>query len=229
MRIHRLVQGVVALVLSLLGGISMSLPMGFVYLDEVDPTILQDIRYFSENNFVGKRIKGYEAPRCILTREAAVALQKIQSHLRTLNLGLKVYDGYRPERAVQEFVDWSQDVSDQKMKADYYPNVDKADFFRLEYVASPSTHSRGSTVDLTIVHLKADGAPVDMAMGTHFDFMDETSHPLNPTLPIECRQNRLLLRNLMQNAGFAPVETEWWHFTLKNEPFPHQTFNFVVR
>jgi zinc D-Ala-D-Ala dipeptidase len=209
---------------------AMALPKGFVYLEAIDASIIQDIRYFSANNFTGQPVPGYEAPRCILTQQTAVALSKVQQALRPLDLGLKVYDCYRPQQAVDHFIAWSQHPSDQKMKAEYYPRVDKADFFTSGYVAAKSGHTRGSTVDLTIIHLAEVGQdPVKVEMGTHFDFMDPDSYPLSTAVSAAAHQNRLFLRGLMQAAGFEPFETEWWHFTLKNEAFPDRYFNFPVK
>jgi len=207
-----------------------ALPKGFVYLKDVDPTIIQDMRYATDNNFIGRPIKGYHAPQCILTREAARALSKLQQQLRQQSLGLKVFDCYRPETAVKDFVAWSQDFTDQKMKQDYYPNINKSDVFKLNYVAEKSGHSRGSTVDLTIVHLQLHSIkdPVEIEMGTHFDFLDKTSHPLAENVTRKAHYNRLLLQHLMQEHGFKPIDTEWWHFTLVDEPFPDTYFDFSV-
>lgn len=206
----------------------MSLPAGFVYLNEIDTSILIDMKYYTEDNFIGRRIQGYEAPVCIMTLEAAVALSKLQQHLLMQDMSLKVFDAYRPQVAVDEFIRWSEDASDQKMKADYYPHIDKVDLFDLGYLAKKSSHTRGSTVDLTIVHL-SQYAPTEIAMGTRFDFMDELSHPACDQVSNEIRFHRFFLRELMQEAGFLPIETEWWHFTLDHEPFPDTYFNFHVK
>lgn len=208
---------------------SHALPKGFVYLKDVDPTILQDMRYFSANNFVGRPIKGYQAAQCILTKEAALALAKVQQQLKQQKLGLKVYDCYRPQMAVDDFIAWSENVNDQKMKNEYYPNVDKRAVFKLGYVAMRSGHSRGSTVDLTVVHLDGNHLPIELKMGTHFDFMDETSHPTATNIPKNAQYNRTFLQSAMRIGGFLPLDTEWWHFTLKNEPFSTTYFNFTVR
>lgn len=207
----------------------MALPSGFVYLEEVDSSIIQEVKYFTHDNFIGRPIKGYAVSKCILTQEAAFALSKLQAVLLSQGLSLKVYDSYRPQTAVNDFIRWSQNPNDQKMKKDYYPNIDKADFFKLGYLAEKSSHTRGSTLDLTLVYLPGDKEkPVEMAMGTPFDFMDELSHSLNPNIQGEEKNNRLFLRNQMQKAGFEPYEKEWWHFTLKNEPYPDTYFNFPV-
>ena len=204
------------------------LPKDFVYLQDIAPSIKQDIKYYSKDNFTGRPVPGYESPVCILTRPTAEALLKIQQELNQKCLGLKVFDGYRPQMAVNEFVRWSQDKHDQIMKVPYYPNVNKADFFKLRYVAEQSGHTRGSTVDLTIIDLKTQK---ELDMGTHFDFMDELSHPFNPAIGSTPIQNRQLLNQVMSKHGFialGPEDTEWWHFTLKDEPFPKTYFNFPV-
>lgn len=202
------------------------LPVGFVYLEQVDPTIIQDVRYATANNIVGRPIKGYEVPRCILTEQAAQKLAEVQSELRKQSLGLKVFDCYRPQMAVDDFDAWSQDADDQSTKQQYYPNIDKADLFKLGYIMKRSGHTRGSTVDLTLVNL-ADKS--ELPMGTHFDFMDETSYPTNKTIGPIAYGNRMILRNIMIKHGFTPLATEWWHFTLKDEPYKDMYFNFPVR
>ncbi len=205
----------------------MSLPDNFVYLENIDPTIIQDMKYFSHDNFIGRPIKGYETGRCILTRPAAMALAKVQKTLQQQSLSLKVFDCYRPQMAVDDFSEWADNVSDQKMKASYYPRINKADVFSLGYVAKKSGHTKGSTVDLTIVKIEPGQAVTELAMGTHFDFMDELSHYSSAQISNEERKNRLLLREIMQ-TDFDPYDKEWWHFSLKNEPFPNIYFDFPV-
>ena len=208
---------------------AVALPPGFVYLKEVAPSIIQDMRYFTANDFMGRPVAGYQAPACILTQQAAQALEKVQQQLNKQSMGLKVYDCYRPQMAVDDFITWSQDIQDQKMKTDYYPRVNKSDFFKLGYVAEKSSHTRGSTADLTIVRFVGKSKkPVELAMGTHFDFIDESSHPDSDQVSSKAQKNRQLLRQLMQQAGFSSIETEWWHFTLKDEPFPNTYFNFPI-
>jgi zinc D-Ala-D-Ala dipeptidase len=203
------------------------LPKGFVYLRQVDPTILQEIRYAGSNNFVGRPLPGYRASECILTNEAAHALARVQAEIKTRGLSLKVYDCYRPQRTVNEFVRWSRDLKDQKMKDRFYPNVDKRDFFRLGYVAEKSGHSRGSTVDLTLVKLFHSKIQ-SIDMGTTFDFMDPTSWPSSQAVSVRADKNRRYLQSIMKRYGFIPYAQEWWHFTLKNEPYPNQYFNFTI-
>lgn len=201
------------------------LPDGFVYLADVAPFIAQDIRYVGSNNFIGAPVDGYSTPRCILTRPTATAVANVNDALNKQGLGLLVYDGYRPLRAAKHFERWSQDITDQKTKAFYYPNIDKKDFFKLGYVAFPSSHNRGSTVDLTIIDLKDKQA---LDMGTPFDFMAPLSHPDNTTVSKKAFENRQLLKKTMHEFGFIGIDTEWWHFTLQNEPFPECYFDFLV-
>lgn len=201
------------------------LPSGFVYLHDIDPSIIQDIRYFTENNFIGRPITSYETHCCILTLDAANALKNIQQQLKEKKLALKIFDCYRPQSAVNDFIAWSQYEPDQKMKQYYYPNVNKADLFKLGYLSTKSAHSRGSTVDLTLVELPK----TELDMGTHFDFLDELSHVFAKNIPKKVQQNRILLRTIMEQAGFTPYDKEWWHFTLINEPFPTTFFDFPIR
>ncbi len=200
--------------------VSASARKHFVDVQEVDPTIQTEIRYYGENNFVGKRIKGYEAPKCLLTKEAAAALAEAQKDLKKRGLSLKMYDCYRPQRAVNHFERWAKDLNDQKMKPVFYPNVDKKDLFKEGYIASRSSHSRGSAVDLTI-----DG----LDMGSPYDFFDPISHTANPKIKGKARRNRLLLKKVMERHGFKNYEKEWWHYFFNNEPFPNRYFNFVVQ
>jgi len=205
------------------------LPDNFVYLKDIAPSIQQDIRYYTHDNFIGRPLPGYESPVCILTKPTAEALLKIQNTLNKKGLGLKIFDGYRPQITVDEFIRWSADTQDQKMKSEYYPAVNKADFFKLGYVAAKSGHTRGSTVDLTIINIKT-GHELDM--GTHFDFMDKLSHPFNRSVTKKQYENRQLLNQIMTEFGFLPLTTndpEWWHFTLKNELYPDTYFNFPVK
>jgi len=204
------------------------LPNNFVYLKDVVPSIREDIRYATYHNFIGRPLPGYENPICILTKPTALALLKVQNELNKKCLCLKVFDCYRPQMTVDEFIRWSKDIHDQKMKSDYYPNVNKADFFKLDYAAERSGHTRGSTVDLKIIDVKTNQ---ELDMGTHFDFMDELSHPFNRSVTKKQYQNRQLLNYVMAQYGFIPLnekDTEWWHFTLKDEPFPDTYFNFQV-
>ena len=206
-----------------------ALPNGFIYLREVDPTILQDVKYASNDNFMGRPAKGYEKPVIILTMQAAEVLKNIQAELKQFGLGLKVFDGYRPQMAIDDFWDWANDPKDTKMKAVYYPNFDdKKDLFN-GFIAKLSQHSRGSTVDLTIVELHNNK---DLDMGGIFDLLDEVSNTNYPHISTEARINRMLLKSIMGKYGFDDYRKEWWHFNLLNEPFPRKPedhFNFPVK
>jgi D-alanyl-D-alanine dipeptidase len=220
-------------------------PSEFVALDRVDPTILQDMRYATRHNFVGRRIAGYREPVCILTRHAARALHRAQRRLAPEGYALKVYDCYRPTRAVDHFARWAENPDDQRMKREFYPRVDKSRAFELGYIAHRSGHSRGSTVDLTLVRLPPKPQPAwdgrlrsciapyrrrfadnSVNMGTSYDCIDPRAHTL--ALEGRPRRNRLLLKRTLERVGFAPYANEWWHFTLRGEPYPETYFNFPV-
>jgi zinc D-Ala-D-Ala dipeptidase len=200
-------------------------PRGFVDAAAVVPGLALEMRYAGSNNFVGRPIDGYEAPVCVLTRQAARALADVQADLARFGLGLKVFDCYRPARAVADFAAWARDLNDEARKAEYYPNVDKTQLFALGYIAERSGHSRGSTVDLTVIDL-ATRAEIDM--GSPFDLFDTRSWPTDQTVTAAQRANRLMLQAVMRAHGFKPLEQEWWHFTLEREPFPRRYFDFVV-
>ena len=201
-------------------------PADFVDAASIVPNLRVETRYAAAHNFVGRRIDGYEAPICLLTRQAAEALARAQAELATRGLGLKVYDCYRPQRAVAHFARWAADLTDQTTKPEFYPNVEKSRLFELGYIAERSGHSRGSTLDLTIINL-ATGAEIDM--GTPFDLFDTRSWPTDQTVSPEARANRLMLQTLMRTHGFRPLREEWWHFTLDPEPHPETYFDFLVR
>jgi D-alanyl-D-alanine dipeptidase len=228
---------VLALVLALLfpvandvwaGSTRPPLPKGFVHVKQVISGIRLEIRYFSDNNFVGQRIDGYLAPQCILTLKAAKALKKAQADLKPFGLGLKVFDCYRPQRAVDHFVRWAKDLEDTKMKNRFYPDVEKKDLFKEDYIAARSGHMRGSTADLTIVAVAGNGAGQNIDMGTGFDLFSPKSWPTDLQMSGGQRAHRMLLRVLMTKHGFVPYPQEWWHFTLKDEPYPDTYFDFPV-
>ena len=206
---------------------SQSLPKGFVYVDQVVPDIRTDLRYRNDDNFVGAIVDGYAGSRAILSQPAAQALAKVQAELRGQGLGLLVFDAYRPQSAVNHFARWAKDLRDAKMKQRYYPAVDKADLFSQGYIAGRSGHSRGSTVDLTLVSLTAPFGELDM--GTFFDFFGERSWLDAIGLTTVQMQNRALLQQTMKKHGFTPYSKEWWHFTLSAEPFPDTYFDFEIR
>lgn len=197
----------------------------FVYVTDLIPKIKVDLRYFGSNNFIGRPISGYNQPKCVLTKEAALALQKVQDGLERLGFGLMIYDAYRPQSAVKNMMEWAQDESDTVMKAQYYPNVDKKDLFNLGYIAEKSGHSRGSTVDLTIISLTTGKI---LNMGSPYDLFDEKSHIDYQYVTKNQRALRLLLRRRMETEGFKSYDKEWWHFTLENEPFPDTYFDFPI-
>lgn len=205
------------------------LPAGFVDAGILIPELRLEMRYLTSDNFLGKPVDGYEAERCILTREAALALKGVQEDLLPFGLGVKVYDAYRPQRAVNHFVRWAENLSDTRMKAAYYPEVAKKDLFRLGYIAAQSSHSRGSTVDLTLVERDGTDALRELDMGTGFDLFSPASWPASSRVTARQRAHRLLLRTLMVAHGFVPYEKEWWHFTLAEEPYPDTYFDFPVR
>jgi len=213
------------LLLFAVGARAQALPEGFVHLDEVAPGIAQEIRYYGEDNFVGAPVDGYLKPRAIISRPAAEALARAQQQLEPFGLGLKVFDAYRPQRAVNHFVRWAKDLDDTKTKAKYYPDVPKTELFKRGYIASRSGHSRGSAVDLTLISLH-DGSELDMGSG--FDFFSPVSWPKHQGVTAAQRAHRLLLRRVMVANGFDPYEKEWWHFSLAEEPFPGQYFDFPV-
>lgn len=226
-----------------------ALPKGFVYLSTVDSSIVQDMRYATEHNFTGRPVPGYENATCILTSQAAEQLKKVQHSLQPLGYSLKIYDCYRPTQAVAAFYAWSQNNS-ETTKGEFYPQLEKKNLYKLGYVAfEKSTHSRGSTVDLTMVKLPLQPQEIyqphknlracylpygqrfhdnSIDMGTGYDCFSELSHPDNINVSWQEYLNRLFLRYWMEKYGFASMETEWWHFTLKNEPFPETYFNFPV-
>ena len=224
-------------------------PGAFVSLADVDPSIVVEMRYLTAHNFIGRRIPGYSENVCLLTRPAAEALARVQRAVRARGYTLKVYDCYRPQRSVDAFVAWAKDLADNRMKREFYPRVRKSVLFKEGYIASRSGHSRGSTVDLTLVklpprrqeryrhgdRLRDCAGPVrrrfrdnTIDMGTGYDCFDPASHPYNRRFRGKVRRNRLALREPMIAAGFKGLATEWWHFTLRDEPYPETFFDFPV-
>lgn len=200
------------------------LPNNFVYLDEIIRDVVINLKYLSKDNFIGSPINGYINNRIIITKEAAFALKHVQEDLSHFGYGLKIFDAYRPQKAVDHFVKWSKN-NNNKMKSTHYPNVKKKRLFKEGYIASKSGHSRGSSIDLTIIDLKNNK---ELDMGTTYDFFGEESWIDYSKLSSKQRTNRLLLQSLMRKYGFRPLKEEWWHFTLHNEPFPEKYFNFNV-
>ncbi|MBR6014425.1 MAG: M15 family metallopeptidase [Selenomonadaceae bacterium] len=201
-------------------------PSGFVILSDVVLDIIQEIRYFSTYNFVGDRIDGYEQPVALMTIEAAQALKEVSDDVKKMGYRLKIFDAYRPQKAVSHFVRWAEDISDTRMKKYFYPQVDKSRLFIEGYIAEKSGHSRGSTVDLTLFDMNT-GKELDM--GGTFDYFGELSHPdYKGNLTEQQLKNRQILRDAMLRHGFKPLDEEWWHFTLKNEPYPDTYFTFTI-
>ncbi|MFI6349786.1 M15 family metallopeptidase [Streptomyces sp. NPDC050560] len=224
-------------------------PRAFVALADVDPTIIQEIRYITPHDFMGEPADGYEMPMCIVTRDTADALHRAQRTALRRGYSLKVYDCYRPQRAVDHFVRWAEDLDDQRMKAEFYPRVDKTRLFDDGYIAEQSGHSRGSTIDLTLVRLPAvptrpyvPGEPLtpcygpqderfpdnSIDMGTGFDCFDTLAHTDDPRVTGVQRENRDLLRDILSPQGFENLPEEWWHYTLEPETFPDTYFDFPI-
>jgi len=200
-------------------------PSGFVLLADYVPAILQEIRYYSTFNFIGDRIDGYEEPCALLTKEAARALKSVSGEMLVQGYRLKIFDAYRPACAVKHFVLWGIEDQDVRMKPWFYPELDKNALFAEGYIAKRSSHSRGSTVDLTLLDMKT-GQELDM--GSPFDLFSEISHPDYRGVTAQQYDNRMLLREAMVRNGFVPIDCEWWHFTLANEPYPDSCFEFPV-
>lgn len=224
---------------------AFAMPEGFVDLQTIDPSIIVDLRYIDDQNFVGRRITGYKENRAILTLEAAQALKKAQALVKKDGYSLVIYEAYRPQRASDDFKKWSRDPHDNKMQSWFYPRIDKKMLFELGYIAQHSSHSRGSTVDITLISLDKkvhaiqpvrraleddfeiwflDDGTVDM--GSSFDLFDKASHYENDLIAKKYKQPREYLRQIMAECGFVHYPEEWWHFSLKNEPFPETYFNF---
>ncbi|MBY6185766.1 M15 family metallopeptidase [Marinobacter hydrocarbonoclasticus] len=214
----------------------------FVPLSAVAPQIVQELRYAGDNNFVGGVVAGYEQARCLLTLPAAEALARVQKRAEDYGLGLKVYDCYRPQHSVDHFVRWARDEADTRMASRYYPEVPKSRLFELGYIAARSGHSRGSTVDLTLVQRQPSdpvpgtvtdcrkspqegGSYPSLPMGSGYDCFDPVSHTAYSGLTQQARSNRLLLLLLMESEGFVNYDKEWWHFTLRDEPYPDHYFD----
>lgn len=219
-----------------------------VDIKEVDPSILVEARYYGQHNFLGRVVHGYYANKCFLLKDAARALSEAQKEAKKKGYSLKVYDCYRPQKAVDHFVKWAKDLNDKKMKAEFYPKESKMTLFERGYIATKSGHSRGSTVDLTLVKLPIISSEIykdgdklkdcrikerykdnSIDMGTGYDCFDELSHTLNPKNSTNALQNRLLLKSIMEKSGFQNYLKEWWHYTLKDEPNKNSYFNVDVK
>jgi D-alanyl-D-alanine dipeptidase len=197
----------------------------FVLLSEAVPDAILEIRYYSTYNFVGQRVKGYEQPVALLTKEAASALKEVSDDLVERGYRLKIFDAYRPQMAVTNFVEWAEDLDDTRMKPYFYPELDKSVLFEQGYIAAHSGHSRGSTLDLTLFDMNTER---EVDMGGTFDYFGELSHPDYKGVTDEQYKMRMLLREVMVDHGFRPLSEEWWHFTLEDEPYPDTYFTFPV-
>ena len=197
----------------------------FVILSEAVPDVILEIRYYSTYNFVGKRIDGYEQPIALLTKQAAAALKNVSDELVSKGYRLKIFDAYRPQKSVTHFMNWALDPNDTLMKEYFYPELEKKVLFPLGYIAEHSGHSRGSTLDLTLFDMKSEK---EVDMGGTFDYFGKLSHPDYTGITTKQFANRMLLRNVMVKHGFKPLSEEWWHFTLKDEPYPNTYFTFPV-
>ena len=200
-------------------------PSGFVLLSDYVPDVIQEIRYFSTYNFIGERIEGYEEPCAIITKEAAIALKAVSNELFVQGYRLKVFDAYRPACAVRSFVLWGNEDQDTRMKESFYPDIEKGEIFANGYISSKSSHSRGSTIDLTLFDMKSEK---EVDMGSPFDFFGEISRSEYKGITDEQYHNRMILRNAMVRNGFKPIKSEWWHFILEDEPYPDTYFEFPV-
>lgn len=201
------------------------LPEGFVYVNEFIPNAVIELRYSTDHNFIGKPIDGYNSQKCILSKKAASALKEVQMELAEYGFGIKIFDSYRPQRAVDHFVRWAKVLDDTLTKSEFYPTVDKKNLFKKGFIASKSSHSRGSTVDLTIINLK-DKTKLDM--GSNFDYFGKLSWIVSADITNTQQAHRALLQIVMKKYGFKNYSKEWWHFTFRNEPFPETYFDFPV-
>ena len=203
-----------------------SLPSGFQYVKDVIPDITLEMRYYGYNNFIGRPIRNYEANTAILSTKAVETLIKVEDELNANGQGLKIFDSYRPQSAVNHFIKWAKVKKDTMMKSQYYPNIEKSNLFDLGYIAERSGHTRGSTIDLTIISLKTGK---DLDMGSPYDFFGNISHHTYQNITKEQTNNRQYLKSIMQKHGFIAYSEEWWHYTLEDEPFPDTYFDFPVK
>lgn len=203
-----------------------SLPKNFVYIDDMIPDIILDVRYAGNNNFMGVPVTGYKQEKIILSTPAARALKKVQQELKAQGYCLKIFDGYRPQRAVNHFITWAKNSKDTLRKQQFYPDVNKKNLFNLGYISTRSGHSRGSTVDLTLVDA-ITGKEADM--GGSYDFFGELSHHNYRDLTEVQKKNRELLKRVMMKHRFQPYSQEWWHYTYQPEPYPDTYFDFLVK
>ena len=208
--------------------LAQELPENFVLIKDFVPSILVEMRYGTNNNFTGKPIPGYESRQAVITITTASALKKVQKELNKLGLGLKIFDAYRPQKAVDYFIKWSDQPSDTIMKNKYYPNLKKENLFDLGYIALKSGHTRGSTVDVTLLYVSGPEKGKEVDMGSVWDLFGVRSGYAYEAVSNSQKENRKLLRELMITHEFLPYDKEWWHFSLNNEPYPDTYFDFIV-
>lgn len=206
--------------------VAQDFPLGFDSIANYLPNMVIELRYASSDNFIGRTVAGYQNPKKVLTIETLCALQKVQEVLKKKGMTLKLFDGYRPQTAVDDFIRWTQDPNDTLNKARYYPNSNKIELFDLGYIAKRSGHSRGSTIDITLVYSKGPSKGKELDMGSSWDFFGPISWIGTTVITNQQAANRKLLKEIMTSHGFLPYDKEWWHFTLKGEPFPNTYFNF---
>ena len=202
-----------------------NLEAGFVYLKDIDDSIVVNLKYYSSENFTGQFVEGYHSNNAILTKESALALSNAQDDFNKLGYSLILYDAYRPQRAVDFFVQWSKNLNDTINKRIYYPNIKKSELFEFGYIAYKSGHSRGSTVDVSLIEISTNKL---LDMGTIFDYFGIESHTFFDDISEKQKSNRLILYEIMSNNGFKNYSKEWWHFTLKNEPY-QKYFDFLIK
>ncbi len=203
----------------------IKLPDGFDYVHNHIPDAVLELRYYGNDNFIGQPIDGYQNNVGILSTKAILALKNVQEELKQYNLSIKIFDGYRPQQAVDHFVRWARNLNDTINKQKFYPHVPKERLFEEGYIASKSGHTRGSTIDMTLVDITTG---IELDMGSPWDFFGPESWVANVDLSAQQRANRMLLQNIMRKHGFKHYSKEWWHFTLANEPFPDTYFDFPV-
>lgn len=224
-----------------------TLPEGFVFLNDVDPMIIENVRYATDENFLGRVVPGYNTKRIVVTKAAANALKAAHEDLKKQGYTLVVYDAYRPQRSVDAFVKWAEDMNDLAAKSKYYPTIDKKDLFKLDYIAAKSSHTRGSTFDLTIIKtgqalkninlshrplVSGESIPFlddnTVDMGSSFDLFHPASHHDSPLVDAQYTRNRNMLRETLKKQGFKEYKEEWWHYTLMDEPYPDTYYDFVI-
>ena len=212
--------------ISLINSVAAQIPDDFGYIADEIPDIVLDIRYATKENFMGRVVKGYSSPKVVLTKKTLKALKKAQAEFNQLGYRIKVFDAYRPQRAVDDFLQWIKEENDTVMKQKYYPQLDKKNLVPHGYIAEKSGHSRGSTLDLSLVYQDGEKKGQEVDMGGEWDFFGKRSHYDAPEISLKQKENRTLLQKVMIKYGFLPYTEEWWHFTLAEEPFPNTYFDF---